>query len=54
VDDVGAFLRLVGYGVLKLASVGRYHSRPDGLLLEGCIGMAVVASSFFALSRFVL
>ena len=50
VDDV---VRGVGYGVLKLVTLGRYRSGGNGLFLEGCVGLLLLATGFFVLQKFV-
>ena len=52
--DVGDFLRFLGFAVLKLVTLGRYRSGSNGLFLEGCLGLLLVAAMFFILSRLVL
>lgn len=46
-------VRGVGFGVLKLVTAGAYRSGDDGLLLEGCTGLLVVASPLYFLYRFL-
>jgi hypothetical protein len=53
-SDVGDFVRLPGFIVLKLVTLGGYRSRSTGLFLEGCLGLALVSTMFFLLTRFVL
>jgi len=53
-SDLGDFVRLLGFIVLKLVTIGRYRSGSTGLVLEGCLGLALVSTMFFLLSRFVL
>jgi hypothetical protein len=50
VEDV---VRGVGYGVLKLVTFGAYRSGGNGLLLEGCVGVLLLATLFFVLQQFV-
>jgi hypothetical protein len=50
---VGDLVRGVGYGVLKLATAGTYRSGDNGLLLEGCTGLLVLAAVFFFSYRFL-
>jgi hypothetical protein len=50
VEDV---VRGVGYGVLKLVTCGTYRSGGNGLLLEGCVGLLLLATLFFVLQQFV-
>ena len=52
-SDVGDFLRFLGFGALKLVTLGRYDSGKNGLFLEGVLGILLVAAMFFFLSRFV-
>jgi len=52
-EVVGDLVRGAGYVVLKLVTAGRYRSGGNGLLLEGCVGLAVAASLFFFLYRMV-
>lgn len=41
-------IRGLGYVVLKAVSGGRYRSqRDDGILLEGGLGLLVVAAAFY-------
>jgi hypothetical protein len=47
-------VQLVGFCSLKLVTLGRYESKDDGLLLEGCVGLPVLATMFFLLSKLVL
>jgi hypothetical protein len=53
-SDVGDFVRLLGYIVLKLVTLGGYRGGSNGLFLEGCLGPALLSTMFFLLSRFVL
>jgi hypothetical protein len=53
-SDVGDFVRLLGFIVLNLVTLGVYRSGSNGLFLEGCLGLALVSTIFFLLSRFVL
>jgi hypothetical protein len=46
-------VRGAGYGVLKLVTAGAYRSGENGLLLEGCTGLLVVAALSFFLYRLV-
>jgi hypothetical protein len=46
-------VRGVGYGVLKLVTAGTYRSGGNGLFLEGCTGLLVVAAFFYFLYIFV-
>jgi hypothetical protein len=50
VEDV---VRGVGYGVLKLVTCGTYRSGDNGLFLEGCVGVLLLATLFFVLQQFV-
>jgi hypothetical protein len=52
-DVVNDLVRGVGYGVLKLVTAGKYRSGDTGLLLEGCLGLLLVAALFFFLYRMV-
>jgi hypothetical protein len=52
-SDVGDFVRLLGFIVLKLVTLGVYRSGSNGLFLEGCLGLALVSTMFFLLSRVV-
>ena len=52
--DVGDVLRFLGFAVLKLVTLGKYRSARNGLFLEGCLGLVLVAAMFFILSRLVL
>ena len=47
-------MRFVGYGVLKLVTLGRYTTENNGILLEGCVGLFLLATTFFFLHRLVL
>jgi hypothetical protein len=53
-SDVGDFVRLLGFIVLKLVTLGVYRSGSNGLFLEGCLGLTIVSTTVFLLSRFVL
>jgi hypothetical protein len=46
-DLIEASVRVIGVAVLKLLSFGRYKSEPDALLLEGGVGLAVVAVAIY-------
>lgn len=46
-------VRGVGYSVLKVVTAGTYRSGGNGLLLEGCTGLLVVAAFFYFFYRFV-
>jgi hypothetical protein len=46
-DLIEASVRVIGVAVLKLLSFGRYKSEPDVLLLEGGVGLAVVAVAIY-------
>jgi hypothetical protein len=50
VEDV---VRGVGYGVLKLVTLGTYRSGANGLFLEGLFGLLLLATLFFVLQKFV-
>jgi hypothetical protein len=50
VDDI---VRGVGYGVLKLVTLGTYRSSDNGLFLEGCVGLLLLDTGFFVLQKFV-
>jgi hypothetical protein len=50
---VEALVRFVGCGVLKLVTRGRYASENNGILLEGCVGLFLLTSTFFFLHRLV-
>ena len=52
-DVVEDVVRGVGYGVLKLVTFGTYRSGDNGLLLEGCVGVLLLATLFFVLQKFV-
>jgi hypothetical protein len=52
-DVVEDVVRGVGYGVLKLVTFGTYRSVDNGLLLEGCVGVLLLATLFFVLQKFV-
>jgi hypothetical protein len=52
-SDVGDFVRLLGFIFLKLATLGVYRSGSNGLFLEGCLGLAIVSTTFLLLSRLV-
>jgi hypothetical protein len=52
-SDGGDFVRLLGFVVLKLVTLGVYRSGSNGLFLEGCLGLALVSTMFFLLSRVV-
>ena len=47
--DVGDFVRFLGFGVLKLVTFGPYRSGSNGLFLEGCLGLLLLATMFFVL-----
>jgi hypothetical protein len=54
VDDlVGDIVRGVGYDALKLVTIGTYRSGGNGLFLEGCVGLLLLATGFFVLHKFV-
>jgi hypothetical protein len=50
---VGDLVRGVGYGVLKLATAGTYRSGDNGVLLEGCTGLLILAALFFFSYKFL-
>lgn len=50
-EVVNDLVRGVGHGVLKLVTAGKYRSGATGLLLEGCLGLLLVAALFFFLYR---
>ena len=50
---VGDIVRGVGYGVLKIVTLGAYRSGGNGLFLEGCVGLLLLATGFFVLHKFV-
>ena len=52
-EVVADLVRGAGYLVLKLGTAGRYRSGGNGLMLEGCIGLLLLASLFFFLYRMV-
>jgi hypothetical protein len=47
-------VRFVGYGALKLVTLGSYESRDNGIFLEGCVGLFLLATMFFLLHRRLL
>lgn len=52
VEDLVQF---VGYGALKLITLGSYESEDgDGIFIEGCVGLLLLGTLFFVLGRFVL
>jgi hypothetical protein len=54
-DVLQDLVRLVGYSALKLVTLGSYESRDDdGIFLEGCVGLFLLAAMFFLLHRLVL
>lgn len=50
---VADLVRVVGYGTLKLVTAGRYRTGGNGLMLEGTVGLLIVASLFFFFYRMV-
>ena len=50
---VADLVRGAGYLVLKLVTAGGYRSGGNGLMLEGSVGLLLVASLFFFLYRMV-
>jgi hypothetical protein len=47
-------VQFVGYAVLKLFTLGSYQSKDDGLFLEGVIGLFILATLFYLMSKLVL
>lgn len=52
-DVVEDIVQGVGFGVLKLVTLGTYRSGDNGLFLEGCVGLLLLAALFFVLQKFV-
>jgi hypothetical protein len=50
---VADLVRVVGYAALKLVTAGRYRSGGNGLMLEGTVGLLIVAAICFSLYRTV-
>jgi hypothetical protein len=50
---VADLVQFVGYGVLKLVTLGRYRG-DDGIFLEGCVGLFLLATMFFLLHKLVM
>jgi hypothetical protein len=46
-DLIEASVRVIGVAVLKLISIGRYKPTRDPLLLEGGVGLVVVAVAIY-------
>jgi hypothetical protein len=47
-------VQFVGYAVLTLVTLGSYQSKDDGLFLEGVIGLFILATLFYLMSKLVL
>ena len=47
-------MQFVGYAVLKLVTLGSYQRKENGLFLEGVIGLFVLATLFYLMSKLVL
>ena len=52
-DVVEDIVQGVGFGVLKLVTLATYRSGDNGLFLEGCVGLLLLATLFFVLQKFV-